>query len=249
MTYGNLIVLEGTDGSGKKTQTGKLAERGRGHGHVVATCAFPRYEHPAAHLLQRYLGRNKERYARTLPAHQASLTYATDRLDWAVTEGYGLLENGTNVILDRYVLSNLAHQGARIPDTKLRRSFYDWCLTLEFGDLALPKPDLTVLLHVAAEVNIALIEKRGEAKDIHEADIAHLRAAEAAYIELAELLPSLGYKVAVVECMRDRTMSPMAIRSALAVSGLGAVLLSEDQIHHEVWKAVAPVLQTQKIAA
>lgn len=269
MTYGKLIVIEGSDGSGKATQTKQLADRIEKAWsstietppfldatptenvvvHDVRTFAFPRYEHPSAHLLQRYLGRNREQYPRKLPPHQASATYAADRLDWAVTEGYALLEGGTNVLLDRYVLSNLAHQGARIPDLELRRSFYDWCLNLEFGDLALPKPDLTVVLHVPADVSIALIEKRGEAKDAHEADIAHLRAAEAAYLELAELLPGLGHKVHIVECMREPGMHPMRIRSALAVSGIGAVLLSEDQIHHEVWKAVAPILQTETAKA
>jgi dTMP kinase len=243
MTYGKLIVIEGSDGSGKATQTAKLADRTPKTHCFTSTHAFPRYGMPAAHLLQRYLGRNMDKYPRALPPHQASLAYAADRLDWAVTQGYELLEGGNTLILDRYVLSNLAHQGARIPNLELRRLFYDWCLNLEFGELALPKPDLTVLLHVASDVSIALIEKRGAAKDAHEADIAHLRAAEAAYLELAELLPGLGHKVAVVECMRDTSRSPMAIRSALAVSGIGAVLLSEDEIHERVWQAVQPVLE------
>jgi dTMP kinase len=243
MTTGKLFVIEGSDGSGKATQTKRAVDRSAALGAPMVSCAFPRYETPSAHLLQRYLGRNRERYPRALSSHQASLTYAADRLDWAVTEGYETLERGTSVLLDRYVLSNLAHQGARIPNFELRRLFYDWCLNLEFGELALPKPDLTILLHVSSEVSIALIEKRGEAKDAHEADTAHLRAAEEAYLELAELLPGLGHKVAVVESMRDPGMSPMAIRSALAVSGLGAVLLTEDEIHERVWAAMEPVLQ------
>jgi dTMP kinase len=243
MTIGKLIVIEGSDGSGKATQTSLLVDRAPKTDCFVTSHAFPRYGTPAAHLLQRYLGRNMDRYARVLSPHQASLAYAADRLDWAVHQGYEQLEGGNTVILDRYVLSNLAHQGARIPNFELRRLFYDWCLSLEFGDLRLPKPDLTVLLHVSSEVSVALIEKRGEAKDAHEADTAHLRAAEAAYLELAELLPGLGHKVAVVECMRDPGMSPLAIRSALATSGIGAVLLREDEIHERVWAAVAPVLQ------
>ncbi len=239
MTHGKLIVIEGSDGSGKATQTKLLAER---IGQDVATFAFPRYGMPAAHLLQRYLGRNMDRYARTLTPYQASFTYAADRLDWAVTEGYALLESGANVLLDRYVLSNLAHQGARIPNFEMRRLFYDWCLGFEFMDLQLPRPDLTVLLHVASEVSIALIEKRGATTDAHEADHSHLRAAEAAYLELADLLPGLGHKVRVVECMRNPDMSPEDIRTALADGGIGAVLLTEAEIHECVWEAVQPTI-------
>lgn len=248
MTHGKLFVIEGSDGSGKATQTRLAVGKSVALGAPMVSSAFPRYGHPTAHLLQRYLGRNMERYTRPLSPHQASFTYAADRLDWALTEGYALLEGGTNVLLDRYVLSNLAHQGARMPNFELRRLFYDWCLNFEFGDLALPKPDLTILLHVASEVSIALIEKRGEAKDAHEADTAHLRAAEAAYLELAELLPGLGHKVAVVESMRDPGMSPEDIRAALADGGLGAVLLTEDEIHERVWAAMQPILQTAKVA-
>lgn len=249
MTYGKLIVIEGSDGSGKATQTGLLVDRAPKSRCFVTSHAFPRYGTPAAHLLQRYLGRNMDKYPRALPPHQASLAYAADRLDWAVTQGYELLEGGNTLILDRYVLSNLAHQGARIPNFELRRLFYDWCLNLEFGDLALPKPDLTVLLHVASEVSIALIEKRGEAKDAHEADVAHLRAAEAAYLELAEILPGLGHKVHVVECMRDPGMSPEDIRAALATGGIGTVILGETEIHEHVWAAVAPILETETAKA
>lgn len=268
MDHGKLFVIEGSDGSGKQTQTRLLAERiGRATTAVaedaslvaldggtrtrvdiegIATFAFPRYGEPAAHLLQRYLGRNMEPYLRTMSPHQASLCYAADRLDWAVTDGYALLASGTHVILDRYVLSNLAHQGARIPNFELRRLFYDWCLNLEFGDLALPKPDLTVVLHVDVEVSLALIEKRGLAKDTHEADAAHLRAASAGYMELADLLPGLGHKVTVVECMREPDMTPADIRAALAGrDGIGAVLLSETEIHERVWAAVEPALVRQ----
>jgi dTMP kinase len=90
------------------------------------------------------------------------------------------LEENDIVLLDRYVLSNIAFQGAKVEDKEKRTSLINWIRKFEFDFLGLPMADLTLFL----DVPIDTIEERlssvreGEdrdyldgSKDIHEQDI------------------------------------------------------------------------------
>ena len=52
---GKLIVLEGTDGSGKATQTARLLERLQGEGRDCRQVEFPRYGEESSALIRLYL--------------------------------------------------------------------------------------------------------------------------------------------------------------------------------------------------
>jgi dTMP kinase len=182
---GFLVAIEGIDGSGKGTQAALLAERARDEGLEVATFSFPRYGEGAfSALIADYLNGELGDVRPELPA----LLYAGDRLS-AKQELLEALERHDLVVLDRYVASNLAHQGANAEER--RGEVLAWIAELEYGLYALPKPDLTVLLDLPvarAREQVRRKSPRGYtqlAEDVLEAADAHLEAAAEIYRELA----------------------------------------------------------------
>ena len=124
----------------------------------------------------------------------ASLYYAADR-KYNIGKINELLNNGVYVILDRYIYSNLAHQGGKIKDKEERYKMYDWLDKLEFGLLELPHADIKVFLHMPYEVSLILKKGREEGMDQHEASKEHLIASENAFKEIASL-----YNFKTIEC-------------------------------------------------
>lgn len=201
---GKLIVIEGTDCSGKETQSNLLIERLRKKGIKVEKLAFPMYDTPTGKIVGGpYLGKEYicegwfSEGATNVEPKVAALYYAADRR-YNVPKINSLLNNGINVILDRYVYSNMAHQGGKIYDTNERMNMYAWLDVLEFKLLELPKPDIAIFLHMPYEQALILKEHRPESADQHEASPEHLKHAEAAYMELAQT-----YKWKTIECVKD----------------------------------------------
>ena len=198
---GKLIVIEGTDCSGKETQTKLLIKKLKEKNINIYNFSFPNYDSPTGKIIGGpYLGKDYicDSYFEEGPSHVspkvASLYYAADRL-YNIDRINLLLEEGNHVILDRYVYSNMAHQGGKISSLLERREIYDWLYTLEFDLLELPKPDIAIFLHMPTDVAQKLKEGRKEKPDGHERDINHLINAENAYIELAE-----KYNMKKIEC-------------------------------------------------
>jgi dTMP kinase len=183
---GKLIVIDGTDGSGKATQTELLVERLKKEGFSVATFDFPRYGERSAVLVEDYLN-GKYGTADEVGPYRASIFYAVDRYA-ASSEMKRLLSEGTIVISNRYVSSNMGHQAGKISDLKERDRFLKWLDELEFGIFRIPKPDATILLYVLPTIGQKLVDKKGHReyvggvkRDIHEADINHLKNAAESY--------------------------------------------------------------------
>ena len=204
MCRGKLIAIEGTDCSGKETQTNLLIKRLREEGHQVQNFSFPNYNSPTGKIIGGpYLGKEYigECYFEEGPTKVdpkvASLYYAADR-KYNIDKIIFLLDNGYNVILDRYIYSNMAHQGGKIKDKKNRVEMYDWLDNLEFGLMNLPKPDITLFLHMPYEVAKELKKNRPESPDGHERDKNHLLMAEHSYLELAE-----RYNFETIECSEN----------------------------------------------
>ncbi len=201
---GKLIVIEGTDCSGKETQTNNLYTRLNDNRVAVAKLSFPMYNTPTGKIIGGpYLGKSHmgecffKEGAVNVDPKVASLYYAADR-KYNVDMINDLLETGVNVILDRYVYSNMAHQAGKIIDTNERIDMYNWLDMLEFKLLELPKPDIAIFLHMPYEFSVKLREGRLELPDQHELDSNHLKQAENAYIELAS-----RYKWDVVKCVNE----------------------------------------------
>ena len=217
MNQGKFFVIDGTDGSGKETQTKLLLARMRREGYAVETVSFPQYGKKSAGPTEEYLAGKYGPSDRVGPK-PSSVFYAVDRYD-ASHDIRAWLESGRHVIADRYVSSNMGHQGGKIDDPEERRHFFEWNDELEHGIFGIPRPDLTIVLHVPAEVNARLMADRP--KDIHEQDMTHLKRAERTYLELVELFP--GFRL--IEC----------------VDGSG-ILMSPERIHEMVWEIIRPML-------
>jgi dTMP kinase len=115
------------------------------------------------------------------------------------------------VVCNRYVGSNLAHQGGKIHNAKEREKYFAWDYDLEYNILGIPKPDISLILHVTPEVSQKLVDKKGareylhgRRRDIHEDDLRHLCDAEKAYLEIAELFKE--YRL--IECVEKGTILP-----------------------------------------
>jgi dTMP kinase len=157
-----LIAFEGSDGTGKETQSRLLKEWFLLNEKTVASISFPRYKKTAGGLalFEALKGNNKDAYnfAHVDP-FAASLFYAADRRESCTV----LLEeiNSHDVIIfDRYVESNLIHQGGKFTSDEDRNAFGDFISVLEHRLLKLPRPHVTIYLDLPAEVAIARAEDR-----------------------------------------------------------------------------------------
>lgn len=175
---GKLIVFEGTDGSGKATQSRLLCERLARENIPYQHINFPRYGKPSAAMVQEYLDGNLGKHPGDVNAYAASLFYAMDRYASYKQDWGGYYEAGGLLIADRYTTSNAVHQASKLPDGE-REQFLDWLFGFEYGLLGLPEPSLVFYLDVPTEVTERLMRERERAThtaaDIHEADDAYLR--------------------------------------------------------------------------
>lgn len=200
MSKGKLIVIEGTDCSGKQTQTEKLLANLKNKGYKAISFSFPNYESPTGKIIgESYLGKNSpslfKEGAHNVDPKISSLYYAADRAyNINIIKKY--LDAGYIVVLNRYVESNMAFQGGKIKDIKKRNMMYEWLDNLEFVLLELPRPDLVIFLYLPYEEVKVLKENRGE-----KANINILRLAEIAYLELAEI-----YDYQKINCLSNNKL-------------------------------------------
>lgn len=205
------IVIDGTDGSGKATQTKLLVERLQREGRKAEQISFPSYGQPSAFFVEQYLN---GAYGMDVGPRTASVLFAVDRYHQA-SRIRELLDAGTIVVSDRYVSANKGHQTGKIADAGERKAFVTWLNELEYGVMGIPKPDLTVLLHVPAKTAYDLVAKKaerayiegGKTRDIHEADLKHLMAAERAYLELPEIDTEERWQA--LECTENDALLPI----------------------------------------
>lgn len=203
---GKLIVIEGTDCSGKETQSNLLIENLRKQNIQVEHYSFPNYESPTGKIIGGpYLGK-KSICAGWFPEESskvdpkvAALYYAADR-KYNIHKITWLLENGIDVILDRYIYSNMAHQGCKYLDKEKRLEMYNWLDELELKLLELPKPDIAIFLHMPTS-KVELLRKNRLELYQNENNIDYLKTAEMAYLELADI-----YNFKVIECCIDNNL-------------------------------------------
>lgn len=184
---GKIIVIEGTDCSGKETQTSLLVQRLKKSGRKIEHMCFPNYDSPTGNIIGgAYLGRNYigasvfPEGADKVDPKVAALYYAADRR-YNRQRILELLDSGVDVIIDRYVESNMGHQGAKIFDKDERLKLYENLATLEYEFLELPKPDLTIFLYMPYK-KVAELKKGRE-----DVNLIYVRNAEQAYLELVDL--------------------------------------------------------------
>ena len=220
---GKLIVIEGTDGSGKSTQFGMMSRHLEKDNIAFKHLVFPRYAEESSALIRMYLGGQFGSKPTDVNAYAASSFFAVDRfasykMDWG--QWY---DNGGLVLSDRYTTSNAVHQASKAPAEE-REAFWHWLYDFEYAKMGLPKPDLVIYLDVPTDFTEKLLRHReadtNTTADIHEKDMQYLATcretgrAAAAY-----------YGWTVISCVKD------------------GVMRSIEDIHEEIYRHVTKCLE------
>lgn len=226
---GKLIVIDGTDGSGKATQVALLTKRLKKEGFTVKTVDFPEYY---KNFFGKFIGHClSEQYYNWLHVHPkiASVMYAADRWE-SKGEIEGWLKKGYIVIANRYVSANQIHQGGKIKSAKKRDDFMQWLDQMEYEVFKIPRPDLTLYLSLPISVTLKLLKERDskmkreylkKKKDVHEADVDFLINSRKSALKLVKEVPHFMQ----VEC-RDKNG-----------------ILSREQIHEMVYEKVKKIIK------
>ena len=220
---GKLIVIEGTDGSGKSTQFRRLTEHLSQDNREFQTLVFPQYSEPSSALIRMYLGGEFGSKPSDVNAYAASAFYAVDRYASYKKDWGQWYENGGLIVSDRYTTSNAVHQASKEQGEK-QSEYLKWLYEFEYDRLGLPRPDLTIYLDVPTAYTEKLLRSR-EAQtntqaDIHEQDMQYLATcretgkAAAAY-----------YGWTVISCVKD------------------GVMRSIEDIHQEIYQHVTACLE------
>ena len=183
---GKIIVIEGSDGSGKKTQTKLIFERALSKGLKVETLSFPRYGTPTGQKIKDYLNGKLGSLDEVDTKYIAKL-YAEDRLSVKPLM-MNWLNEGKTIILDRYTESNMAHQGGTFwrKGEQQVREMVEWIRKLEIEEMGLPESDLVIYLYLPVEWTIKAMEGERRVRDLHEQNAAHLIDTENCYKWLAD---------------------------------------------------------------
>lgn len=201
---GKLIVIEGTDGSGKSTQFRLLSQRLEQENITFKHLVFPRYSEESSALIRMYLGGQFGSNPSDVNAYAASSFYAVDRyasykMDWG-----SYYEDGGLILSDRYTTSNAVHQASKEP-VESRKDFLTWLYDFEYNKLGLPQPDLILYLDVPTDFTEKLMRGReadtGTTADIHEKDTAYLAICRETGREAAK-----HYGWTVISCVKDGKM-------------------------------------------
>lgn len=222
---GKLIVVEGTDGSGKSTQFKLLCQRLKREGTAFQRLAFPQYQEPSSALLKMYLNGEFGSHPSDVNAYAASTFYAVDRYaSWKKVWGE-TYQNGGLILADRYTTSNAVHQGGKL-SAEEQAPFFDWLFDFEYRKLGLPAPDLVIYLDMPTERSVQLLRSR-EAEthtkgDIHEVDTEYLALCRKTALRAAD---HYGWHV-------------------LPCTDAQGQLRSIEELHQEIWKKVVESVPT-----
>jgi len=220
---GKLIVIEGTDGSGKSTQFKLLTSRLEAEKRAFQKLVFPQYAEPSSALIRMYLGGEFGTRPSDVNAYAASAFYAVDRYASFKKVWGQWYEDGGLIVSDRYTTSNAVHQASKEPVEK-QSDFLKWLYDFEYDKLGLPAPDLVIYLDVPTDFTEAMMRRReadtNTTADIHEQDLTYLATCRRTGKMAAEY-----YGWTVIQCVQD-----------------GAMRSIED-IHEEIYRHVAACLE------
>lgn len=220
---GKLIVIEGTDGSGKSTQFRLLTDRLESEQVKFQKLVFPQYSEPSSALIRMYLGGEFGKSPSDVNAYAASAFYSVDRYASYRKVWGKWYEEGGLVVSDRYTTSNAVHQTSKEPEDK-REDFLNWLYDFEYDKLGLPRPDLVIYLDVPTDFTEKMLRHRetetNTHADIHEQDMQYLATCRRMGRAAAE-----HYGWTVIRCVRDGAMRSM------------------EDIHEEIYRHVAACLE------
>lgn len=226
---GKLIVIDGTDGSGKSTQVALLTRHLKKEGYKVKVVDFPEYY---KNFFGKFIGHClSEQYYNWIKVHPkiASVMYAADR--WESSEEIRKwLKSGYIVIANRYVSANQIHQGGKIKSAKKRADFMRWLNEMEYEVFKIPKPNITLYLSLPIKITLELLKDRDSSKmkreylkkrkDVHESDVDFLINSRKSALKLVKETPNF----IKIECSRK------------------GEILSRGQIHKKIYEEVMRII-------
>lgn len=229
MKKGKLIVIDGTDGSGKATQVELLMNRLKKEGKTVKMVDFPEYY---KNFFGQFIGHClSEQYYNWLGVHPkiASIAYAADR--WESSKQIDQwIKKGYIVIANRYVSANQIHQGGKIKEAGKRKEFLRWLDDMEYRVFGIPRPDVTFYLSLPIPIILELIGKRDgkmkraylrKKKDVHENDVNFLINSRKSAMWLSKTISNF----VKIECAKKNK------------------ILSREEIHEMVYKEVKKIIK------
>ena len=220
---GKLIVIEGTDGSGKSTQFKLLTSRLAAENRAFQKLVFPQYSEPSSALIRMYLGGEFGTKPSDVNAYAASAFYAVDRYASYKKVWGQWYEEGGLIVSDRYTTSNAVHQASK-ESVEKQPAFLQWLYDFEYSKLGLPAPDLVIYLDVPTDFTEAMMRRReadtNTTADIHEQDLGYLATCRRTGKAAAEY-----YGWTVIQCVRDGKMR------------------SIEDIHEEIYSHIAACLE------
>ncbi len=219
---GKLIVIEGTDGSGKSTQFKLLTSRLEAENHTFQKLVFPQYAEPSSALIRMYLGGEFGSNPSDVNAYAASTFYAVDRYASFKKVWGSWYDQGGLIVSDRYTTSNAVHQASKEPVDR-QPEFLKWLYDLEYTKLGLPCPDLVIYLDVPTDFTEAMMRRReadtNTHADIHEQDMTYLATCRRTGKAAAEY-----YGWTLIQCVQNGKMR------------------SIEDIHEEIYQHVSACL-------
>lgn len=220
---GKLIVIDGSDGSGKTTQWDLLKKRFKKEKVPYFNVDFPIYGSFFGKFIKRYLygefGDPKK-----LNPYYSSFPYALDRFFYKEKINKAL-QVGKVVLANRYVASNEIYQGAKLKNSKEKEEYLQWINKLEYEILESPKPDLMIYLYVPVKISKQLLEKRASKDkkrkiDEHESGFAY----QEKVVKNSKYLCDKYKNWQLINCIKE------------------GELLSKKDVHEKVWGVVKRVI-------
>ncbi|MGL5049433.1 MAG: dTMP kinase, partial [Fusobacteriaceae bacterium] len=145
---GKIIVIEGTDSSGKETQSNIIFEKLKENDINVKKISFPNYESPACAPVKMYLAGEFGEDPVKINPYPISTMYAIDRYA-SFKQNWGkFYKDGGIVITDRYTTSNMVHQASKIENYNEKLEYLDWLEDLEYEKIKIPRPDIVIFLNM-----------------------------------------------------------------------------------------------------
>lgn len=230
---GIFIAIEGPDASGKGTQQRMLVEHMQKFGLPVEPVDFPQYETSIFGNLVGRMLTGEFGDMRKIDPHLASVVFAADR--WSASAVIRRhLDNGVNVVANRYTLANMAHQSARLPSDK-RSEFIRLMARLEYSEegFSIPKPDLYLHLDVPIEITQELLLARAQREYIHDGNTDQLESDRIHQLEAAKMYRYLSQTqegIISIECCDSE-----------------GCLQSPEVIHEQVWHHTEALLSGREV--
>lgn len=223
---GKLIVIEGTDGSGKSTQFRLLTQRVADAGYKFQKLVFPQYAEESSALIRMYLKGEFGASPSDVSSYAASAFFAVDRYASYKKVWGQWYEAGGLVLSDRYTTSNAVHQASK-ESPENQQEYLRWLYEFEYEKLGLPRPDLTIYLDVPTDFTEKMMRRReadtNTSADIHEQDLQYLATCRRTGKAAAEY-----YHWTIINCVKDGKMR------------------SIKDIHEEIYRHVLACLEDTK---